>query len=170
MDLSVANANTALNAIVNTGTTYYLGLKRVTLGSRERTRLSAAGFRQAIQFTSGASSGSTASTDSQAFTSMPAVTITNFSIWSASTSGTFEYGGSWRVYPGAFGCDSDAFNGRDCVELRMTEILTNSPTPGSVVAFTTINGNISSTSALTMSTLARPLQRIRGRGSRSDHD
>lgn len=103
-NLPTTNADTMLDAAPCVpSTTYYLSLHTAdpgTTGAHEVTGGSYA--RQAITFGS-AASGSQASTDSQSFTGMPAEAggCPYFGVWSASTSGTFECGGSTSGLSGA---------------------------------------------------------------------
>lgn len=94
-DLPIAGQNAALNAIVTTGTTYYLSLHTADPGLTGANELSGGSYaRQAIIFAA-ASGGAKASTDAQSFTGLSGPpTVTFFGIWSASTSGTFECGGT----------------------------------------------------------------------------
>jgi hypothetical protein len=91
--LPTAQANTGLNAMFPSATTFWLALftsdPGTTGSSGEVTGGSYA--RQALQF-GAASAGAQASTDAQNFTSMPAVTVPYASVFSAVTSGTYEGG------------------------------------------------------------------------------
>lgn len=86
-----AGLDAAQNAIIASATTYYLGLNT---GDPGKTGASEGGDgRQAIQF-GASSSGSQASTDAQTWSSaVGGYTYTYFSVWSASSGGTYERGG-----------------------------------------------------------------------------
>ena len=91
--LTAAQANAAVVAMFPSPGTMYLGLNTAspgTTGANEATGGSYA--RQSCTF-GAASSGTEASSNAQNFTSMPAATVTYFSLWSASTAGTYEGGG-----------------------------------------------------------------------------
>lgn len=90
--ISTAQADVAQNAVLGTGTTYYLSLHTSdpgTAGSSEGTD-----GRKAITF--GASSGGTqASTNAQSWSSaIGGQTYGFFGIWTAATAGTYLRGGT----------------------------------------------------------------------------
>lgn len=91
--LPAAQENAALDAMFVTSTTYYLSFNTAdpgTTGASEWT-----GGRQSITFAA-ASGGSKASNTAQTFTSIPAEAggLPYFSIWTASTAGTYLGGGT----------------------------------------------------------------------------
>lgn len=96
-DLTNASADTMLTAApcVPT-TTYYMGLNTGSPGTTGANEVSGGSYaRQAITFGS-PSAGSQASTDSQSFAGMPAEAggVPYFSIWTASSGGTYLAGGT----------------------------------------------------------------------------
>ena len=109
--ITTAQANAGLGAIFNTATTYYLGLNTAdpsTTGANEVTGGSY--VRQAITFAaaSGGSAASGGTSAAQTFTGMPveAGGTPYFSIWTASTSGTFLEGGTTSGLSGAISAGS----------------------------------------------------------------
>ena len=92
--LPAAQANAAIAAMfVPTSTTYYGSLYTASPGATGANEVTGGSYgRQAAVFGT-ASSGVEATTDAQNWTSMPAVTVTHFGFWSASTAGTWEGGG-----------------------------------------------------------------------------
>lgn len=109
--ITTAQADVGLDAIIVTGTVYYLGLNTADPGTTGASEVTGGSYvRQAITF-SAASAGSKASggTDaSQSFTGMPAEAggCPYFSIWTASTAGTFLEGGTTTGLSGAISAGS----------------------------------------------------------------
>lgn len=95
-DVAVAQLVAAQDAAIVPSTTYYLSFNTAdpgTTGASEGSGLT----RQAITFGTSTSAAPSvqSSTNSQSFTSMPgSATYTYFSVWTASTSGSFLRGGS----------------------------------------------------------------------------
>lgn len=74
------------------GTGWYLGLNTTSGGQTGANEVTGGSYaRQSITFST--SSGVATSTNAQNFTSMPSTTIDYFSGWTASTSGTYGWGG-----------------------------------------------------------------------------
>jgi hypothetical protein len=100
-DVPNAGLDAAQNAIVSDATTYYLGLNT---GDPGQTGAHEGGDgRQAITFAA-SSGGSQASDDAQNWSSaVGGYTYTNFSVWSASSGGTYVRGGALTtsITPGA---------------------------------------------------------------------
>ena len=102
-DLTNASELNAAEGVLNTSTTYYLSLHTAdpsTTGASEVTGGSYA--RQAITFTAGTNTLSSGGTHaSQSFTGMPSEAGNLWiSIWTASTSGTYLWGGSSAAVTG----------------------------------------------------------------------
>lgn len=95
--LSTTAENAGVQAILVPSTTYYLALFTTDPGTTGASGEVTGGSyaRQAITFGS-ASAGSTASTNAQSFTGMPAESggIPYFGIFSAASGGTYELGGT----------------------------------------------------------------------------
>lgn len=94
--ITTAQANAGLGAILVTSTTYYLGLNTGDPGTTGANEVSGGSYaRQSITF-GAASGGSVASNTAQSFTSMPAESggIGYFSVWTASSGGTYLEGGT----------------------------------------------------------------------------
>lgn len=109
--ITVAQADAGLGAIFNTATTYYLGLNTADPGTTGASEVTGGSYaRQAITFGT-ASAGSVASggtSASQSFTGMPLESsgIPYFSIWTASTSGTYLEGGTTSGLSGSISAGS----------------------------------------------------------------
>lgn len=96
-DLPSASQTAATVGILTNGTTYYLALYTADPGTSGATGEVTGGSyaRQVIQFTNGVS------TDAQAFTGMPTESGNLWiGIWTASTGGTFKWGGSSAAVTG----------------------------------------------------------------------
>ena len=89
-DLTTASGATATAAVLVPVTTYYLSLHTADPGLTGANEVTGGSYaRQAIQFASGAS------TNSQAFTLMPAEAGNLWiGIWTAVTVGTYKWGGT----------------------------------------------------------------------------
>lgn len=75
------------------GSSFYLGLNTTSPGQTGANEVSGGSYeRQTLEF-GAASAGTATSTDAQNFTGMPSTTVDYFSIWSASSSGTYGLGG-----------------------------------------------------------------------------
>ena len=105
--LSTAQENAALTGtFINTATTYYLSLHTADPGTTGASEVTGGSYvRQAITFST-ASGGTTVSggaSASQTFTGMPveAGGCPYFGIWTASTSGTYNQGGTTTGLSGA---------------------------------------------------------------------
>ena len=92
-DLSSASVDTMLDALLVTGTTYYLSLHTADPGTTGANEVTGGSYaRQAITFAA-ASAGSKPSNDTQAFTGMPAAAGDLWvGVWTAATAGTFLWG------------------------------------------------------------------------------
>ena len=97
-DLPTTTADTMLSAELTAGTTYYLSIHSASPGTTGANEIAVT--RQPIVFAA-ASGGSMASTDAQAFTGVPAVSVVGAGIWTAATGGTYVAGGSVSVNGGA---------------------------------------------------------------------
>jgi hypothetical protein len=94
--LPAANENVAIVAAIVPTTTYYLSLHSADPGTTGATEVSGGSYaRQSIVFGS-ATAGVVTSTTAQNFTAMPAESggVPFFGIWSASSGGTYEGGGT----------------------------------------------------------------------------
>jgi hypothetical protein len=106
--LPTAQENTGIAAMFVPATTYYLGLNTATPGTTGASEVTGGSYvRQSITFGS-ASGGSEASTNAQTFTGFPveAGGCPYFSLWTASTSGTYLGGGSTTGLSGAISAGS----------------------------------------------------------------
>ena len=98
--LTVASADTMLTAgPCVPSTTYYLSLHSADPGTTGASEITGGSYaRQAITF-GAASAGSQASTNSQAFSNMPAEAggVPYFGVWTAATGGTYLCGGTTNL-------------------------------------------------------------------------
>jgi hypothetical protein len=90
-DVSSAALDAAQNAIIVSGTSYYMSLHKADPGQTGANEGSEG--RQLIKFGS-SSGGSQASTDAQTWASAVGGTYPYFGIWTASSGGTYQRGGS----------------------------------------------------------------------------
>lgn len=90
-DVSSASADAAQNAILATGTTYYLSLHTADPGSNGANE--GGETRQAITFAT-SSGGNQASNNAQTWSSAVGGTYRYFGVWTASSGGTYKRGGS----------------------------------------------------------------------------
>ena len=91
-DFPTAQQDAALDAIITTGTTYYLSLH--TADPAQTGANEGGDGRQSIVFGNAASAGSKASTTNQTWSSaVGGYTYTYFGIWSAASGGTYKCGG-----------------------------------------------------------------------------
>ena len=93
--ISITAENLAVQAIVVPATTYYLSLHTDDPGTTGANEVTGGSYaRQAVTFGS-AAIGVSYSTNLQSFTGMPAESggVPYFGIWTASTSGTYLFGG-----------------------------------------------------------------------------
>ena len=109
--ITTAQADAGLAAIFNTATTYYLGLNTADPGTTGASEVTGGSYvRQAITFSapSAGSSVSGGTSGSQSFTGMPVESggTPYFSIWTASTLGTFLEGGTTTGLSGAISAGS----------------------------------------------------------------
>lgn len=99
MAFTTTVANNILNKILrNTdftpASTLYLSLHTADPGDTGTSEVTGGSYgRQVVTFNAAASK-TTSNTSAVTFTGMPATTVTHIGIWSASTSGTFWWGGS----------------------------------------------------------------------------
>jgi len=98
-DLPNASINTMLDALLVTATVYYLGLNTANPGTTGASEVTGGSYaRQAITFlaASGGSKVSGGADATQAFTGMPAEAggIPYLSLWTASSGGTYLWGGT----------------------------------------------------------------------------
>lgn len=100
-DLPSSSADTMITALLPSATTFYLSLHTADPGTTGANEVTGGSYaRQAITFGTPAS-GSAASTDAQTFSSMPSESGNLWiGIWSAATSGTFEWGDSTAAVTG----------------------------------------------------------------------
>ena len=90
--LTAAQANAGILAMFTTsGSTYYASLHSATPSSTGTAEIT--GYTRQSVLWGAPSSGVELSTDAQNWTSMPAVTVSYFGFWTASTSGTWLGGG-----------------------------------------------------------------------------
>jgi len=95
-DFTTASADTALQAVFPTTTTFYLSLHTADPGTTGANEVSGGSYaRQPITFAA-ASGGSQSSSDAQSFTGMPAETsgCPYFGVQTALTAGTYVAGGA----------------------------------------------------------------------------
>ncbi len=110
--ITTAQADVGLDAIIVTSTVYYLGLNTADPGTTGASEVTGGSYaRQAITFSPAASAGSKASggTDAaQSFTGMPVESggCPYFSIWTASSGGTYLEGGTTSGLSGSISAGS----------------------------------------------------------------
>jgi hypothetical protein len=92
--IPAASENTAGNAVLFAGTTYYLSLHSADPGTTGASELTGGGYvRQAVTFATWAS-GASSNTASAAVPNAGTTAATHFGLWTASTSGTYLIGGA----------------------------------------------------------------------------
>lgn len=100
--LTAASADTMLDSILVAATVYNMGLNTADPGTTGASEVTGGSYgRQAITFSaaSGSSKASGGTDAAQAFTGMPNVAVTFFSVWS--TGGTYICGGTASVNGGS---------------------------------------------------------------------
>jgi hypothetical protein len=91
--VATAYLNAALDAVLVTGTTYYLSCHSADPGTTGANELSAGGYaRQAIVFGTAASAGAKSSTTAQTVPNAGTVPVTHTGIWTLVSAGVYICG------------------------------------------------------------------------------
>lgn len=92
--LPAATKNNMIKGGFSTATTWHWGLNTTTMGTTGAHEVTGGSYARQTSKLGAPATGQMSTASKLTYTSMPAVTVTQFSIWATPTAGTYEGGGA----------------------------------------------------------------------------